>query len=106
MDVLLILIAVKAPARAYFAALLGVIGSAAGNVILFEMARLGVSRLVRIAERPGRFRLWFHRYGLVTVFIPAATPAAHPRKPSIASPVSTSTTRPPGYPRRINGRDH
>jgi membrane protein YqaA with SNARE-associated domain len=73
-DVLIILIAVKAQGRGYFAALLGVLGSALGNLILFEMARFGVRRFVKMAEEPGRFRTWFHRYGLVTVFIPAATP--------------------------------
>jgi len=73
-DAFIVLIAVKAHSRAYFAALLGVIGSAVGNYILFQMARLGVRRFVRMADEPGRFRRWFHRYGLVTVFIPAATP--------------------------------
>jgi membrane protein YqaA with SNARE-associated domain len=74
MDALIILIAVKASRRAYLAASLGILGSAAGNLILFQMARLGVRRLVREANQPGRFRLWFHRYGLATVFVPAATP--------------------------------
>jgi membrane protein YqaA with SNARE-associated domain len=74
MDVLIILIAVKASERAYLAAILGVLGSAAGNLILFQMARLGVRRLVRAADKPGRFHMWFHRYGLASVFIPAATP--------------------------------
>ncbi len=74
MDVLIILIAAKAPNRAYLAAGLGVAGSVIGNLILFAMARYGVTRLVRMAEHPGRFHRWFHRYGLVTVFIPAAVP--------------------------------
>jgi membrane protein YqaA with SNARE-associated domain len=74
MDVLIILIAVKASGRAYLAALLGVVGSAVGNLVLFQMARFGVRRFVRMTEQPGRFRRWFHRYGLVTVFMPAATP--------------------------------
>jgi membrane protein YqaA with SNARE-associated domain len=74
MDVLIILIAVKASGRAYLAALLGVLGSAVGNFVLFYMARYGVRRFVSMAEKPGRFRTWFHRYGLATVFIPAATP--------------------------------
>jgi membrane protein YqaA with SNARE-associated domain len=74
MDVLIILIAVRAPGRVYLAAGLGVIGSVIGNLILFALARYGVTRLVRMAEHPGRFHRWFHRYGLVTVFIPAAVP--------------------------------
>jgi membrane protein YqaA with SNARE-associated domain len=74
MDALIILIAVKAPERAYLAASMGVLGSIAGNVALFEMARFGVHRLVRETQKDGRFREWFHRYGLVTVFIPATVP--------------------------------
>jgi membrane protein YqaA with SNARE-associated domain len=77
MDALIILIAVKAPERAFFAASMGVLGSLGGNLALFEMARFGVSRFVReVANdgKPSRFREWFHRYGLVTVFIPAAVP--------------------------------
>jgi membrane protein YqaA with SNARE-associated domain len=74
MDVLIIVIAVKSPGHAYLAAGLGVAGSAIGNLILFAMARFGVSRFVRMAEQPGRFHHWFHHYGLATVFIPAAVP--------------------------------
>jgi membrane protein YqaA with SNARE-associated domain len=75
MDALIILIAVKAPQRAYLAAALGVLGSIGGNIALFEMARFGVARLVRETQQEkGRFREWFHRYGLLTVFIPAAVP--------------------------------
>jgi membrane protein DedA with SNARE-associated domain len=77
LDTLLIYIAVKTPHRAYFAASLAVAGSFGGNLILFEAARYGVRRFLRAVPEPGkpqRFRRWFHRYGLVTVFIPAATP--------------------------------
>ena len=74
MDVLIILISVKAPERAYIAASMGVLGSIGGNVALFEMARFGVRRFVRETRKHGRFREWFHRYGLITVFIPAAVP--------------------------------
>jgi membrane protein YqaA with SNARE-associated domain len=76
MDALIILIAVKAPQRAYVAASMGVLGSIGGNIALFEMARLGVGRFVsEVANgKSSRFRDWFERYGLVTVFIPAAVP--------------------------------
>ena len=77
MDALLILIAVKAPDRAYVAAALAIIGSVAGNLALFQAARYGVRRVIRAVPEPGkpqRFRAWFHRYGLITVFIPAAVP--------------------------------
>jgi membrane protein YqaA with SNARE-associated domain len=77
MDALLILIAVKAPQRAYFAASMAVVGSMVGNLLLFQAARYGVRRLTGAVPEPGkprRFRDWFNRYGLITVFIPAATP--------------------------------
>lgn len=76
MDALLILVAVKTPHRAYFTAFMAVLGSALGNVVLFLGARSGMRRLLR-PPKPGssqRFRTWFHRYGMLTVFIPAATP--------------------------------
>lgn len=75
MDALIILIAVKAPERAYLAAWMGVLGSIGGNIALLEMARFGVGRFVRETQQEkGRFREWFHRYGLLTVFLPAAVP--------------------------------
>ena len=77
MDALLILIAVKAPERAFLAASLAVLGSLIGNLLLFLAARYGVRRLVGKVPEPGkpqRFREWFSRYGLITVFIPTATP--------------------------------
>lgn len=74
LDALIILIAVKAPQRAYIAASMGVLGSIGGNIALFEMARFGVRRFVREAEKQGRLRQWFDRYGLVTVFVPATVP--------------------------------
>lgn len=65
------------PSHAYFTAFLAVLGSAGGNIFLFHAARQG-GRLLRKEEpQPGkrqRFREWFRRYGLVTVFVPAATP--------------------------------
>ena len=77
MDAMLILIAVKAPGNAYFAATMAVLGSMVGNVILFQAARYGVSCLTGKVPEPGKpqkFRRWFHQYGLLTVFVPAATP--------------------------------
>jgi membrane protein YqaA with SNARE-associated domain len=77
MDALLILIAVKAPGSAYFAATMAVLGSMIGNLSLFLAARYGVTRLTGNVPEPGkpsRFRRWFHQYGLLTVFVPAATP--------------------------------
>jgi membrane protein YqaA with SNARE-associated domain len=48
-----------------------------GNFALFHAARYGGKRFAREEAPDGRtrkFRLWFHRYGLLTVFIPSVTP--------------------------------
>lgn len=77
MDALLIFLAAKAPERALFAAAMAVIGSLAGNLALFLGIQHGSRLLIKTVPEPGkpqRFRDWFRRYGLVTVFIPAAIP--------------------------------
>jgi membrane protein YqaA with SNARE-associated domain len=66
-----------APHIAYLTALLAVLGSVIGNLVLFLAARQG-RRLMRKAEplpdKRRTFEHWFRRYGLLTVFIPAITP--------------------------------
>lgn len=77
MDALLIFIAVKAPQRAYFTALMAVLGSLGGNLALFLGVQHGSKLLVKTVPEPGkpqRFREWFRRYGLLTVFVPAVVP--------------------------------
>jgi membrane protein YqaA with SNARE-associated domain len=93
MDALVILVAVKAPSRAYFAASLGVLGSMIGNLVLFMAARKGARRFVRDVPHPGprRFRDWFDRYGLLTVFVPAAMPIPLPLKIFVVSAAVTRT---------------
>ena len=75
-DALLILIAAKAPGQAYHAAALAVVGSLAGNLALFQTARYGGQRLMQTSgqDEPGALSAWLRRYGLITVFVPAATP--------------------------------
>ena len=56
---------------------MAVLGSVGGNVALFLAAAPRRAPLLSRRPSPGkprRFREWFHRYGLVTVFIPALTP--------------------------------
>jgi membrane protein DedA with SNARE-associated domain len=75
-DILLLTISVETPQNAYGAALGATVGSMIGNLGLFTLARGGGRRWVKPPE-PGkqqRFRAWFHRYGLVTVFVPAVVP--------------------------------
>jgi len=77
MDGLLLVIGWKSPGNAYFSALLAIVGSSLGNIGLFWAARGGGRRWIRAVpkpDKPQRFRTWFHRYGLVTVFIPALFP--------------------------------
>jgi len=80
-DALLIGVAVRTPQNANLAAALAVLGSMGGNYLLFRAARYGGSRLIRDKEREvtagtrsEKFRQWFTRYGLLTVFVPAVVP--------------------------------
>lgn len=82
-DAWLVFMSVKEPERASLGAAVAVLGSVGGNVLLFLMARRGGRRFMERTESPGRartFRLWFHRYGLATVFIPALVPIPLPLK--------------------------
>ena len=79
MDAIVLLVAAETPERAWLAAALAVVGSVAGNIVLFAAARKG-RRWVRKEEaavapgEPGRFERWFREYGLVTIFVPAVVP--------------------------------
>src|SRR5262249_38368048 len=83
LDLLVTLLSVKQPAGAPAWVALAVIGSTAGNIVLFYVSRKSCERLMK-AEAPEsqrrRFRNWFNRYGLVTVFIPALIPIPMPMK--------------------------
>ena len=65
---------VKYPQYAYGTALLAVLGSLAGNIMLFQAARHGRRLFSKGDPAPGKFQKWFHRYGLFSVFVPAVTP--------------------------------
>ena len=87
-DALLILIAVQRPNLAWLCAGLAVIGSTAGNTILFWTAHRGGRRFMNTAAPAGsggRFREWFRRYGMVTVFVPALVPIPMPLKVFVIS---------------------
>ena len=88
MDALLLFVAWKTPDRAYLTAALAIAGSLIGNVGLFFAARGGGRRWVKAVSEPGkprRFREWFERYGLITVFIPATFPIPLPLKVFVIS---------------------
>ena len=76
-DALLITTSIVSPPKAYLAAFLATVGSLAGNLVLFTLARRGGTAYLErhtLSPRAGRFRAWFHQYGLITVFIPAFVP--------------------------------
>jgi membrane protein YqaA with SNARE-associated domain len=81
-DALVILLTVNRPELAVWWVALAVLSSCAGNIVLFYVARKGGQKLLSAQEsgRRRRFRQWFHRYGLVTVFIPALVPIPMPLK--------------------------
>ena len=76
-DLLLLGISVESvhtPWRAYLAALVALIGSLIGNVLLFQAAKHGRRLVSKKDAEPGKFQGWFRRYGLLTVFVPAVVP--------------------------------
>ena len=94
MDALVIVVAAKAPSRAVLAASMGVLGSLIGNLVLFLGARAGARRFVKDVPAPGdkrRFREWFERYGLLTIFIPAMLPIPLPLKVFVISAAALGT---------------
>jgi membrane protein YqaA with SNARE-associated domain len=63
--------------------LYAVVGSLAGSLILFGIARKGGEAFLakQLSTRRGkRLHSWFEQYGLVTVFIPAVSPIPLPMK--------------------------
>jgi membrane protein YqaA with SNARE-associated domain len=93
-DALLILISVERPSVAWLCAGLAVAGSTAGNIMLFWTAHKGGRRFMNKAAPDGRgakFREWFKRYGMVTVFVPALMPIPMPLKLFVISAGVTGT---------------
>jgi membrane protein DedA with SNARE-associated domain len=76
-DALVVFLAAQLPAQAMWLATVAVIGSVAGNFILFLIARRGGRAFLdkrSTSARAKRFRHWFDRYGLSTVFVAALVP--------------------------------
>jgi membrane protein YqaA with SNARE-associated domain len=76
-DALLLVLAIARPREAMLCAILATIGSMIGSVIFYEITKRGGEKfLIKYASGAGgtRFRVWFARYGLITVFIPALLP--------------------------------
>ena len=76
-DVLLLFITAARPQDAVLTAALAVVGSLAGSMFFFEVLRRGGEKFLArhtASGRGQRFRAWFLRYGMITVFIPAFLP--------------------------------
>lgn len=87
-DLMLILTAITNPDLGWTTAALAIIGSAIGCMILFFIARKGGKAYLERhtgSPRAVRFRRWFERYGLLTVFIPVMVPIPLPVKVFVLS---------------------
>lgn len=87
-DALIVATSAASPESATLVTLLAVGGSLLGNLVLFSIARTGGRRYLERhlrAERARRFHQWFHRYGLLTVFIPGLVPIPLPMKVFVIS---------------------
>src|SRR5262245_41522477 len=76
-DALLLLVCIARPDSAFVAAALAVLGCLAGSLVFHQIIRSGGERILARYITTGRgltFRMWFQRYGLVTVFISALLP--------------------------------
>jgi len=76
-DWLLVGMAIARPQDAWLCAAMAVLGSILGTSVFFEVMRRGGEAVLAkytSSERGKKFREWFQRYGLVTVFIPALVP--------------------------------
>jgi membrane protein DedA with SNARE-associated domain len=82
-DVLITAVAALEPTRAYFIAALATLGSLAGSLFMFYLARRGGQLYLDKHTSGGhgaKFKEWFRRYGLITIFIPALLPIPLPLK--------------------------
>ncbi len=76
-DWLLVGMAIARPDDAALCAAMAVIGSLIGTAAFFDVMRRGGEKLLAkytSSERGAKFRIWFQKYGLLTVFIPALVP--------------------------------
>lgn len=97
LDALVIFLSAQTPLHAWWFAGIAVIGSTFGNVILFLTSRRGGRKFLEKSASPGRakrFREWFQRYGLITVFVPALMPIPMPLKLFVISAGALRTSFP------------
>lgn len=76
-DALLLVLAIARPQEAMLCAALATVGSLIGSLIFYEITRKGGEKFLMkytSGAHGTRFREWFARYGLITIFIPALLP--------------------------------
>ena len=76
-DALLLLVTIARPEYALLCAGLGILGSLAGSLVFYQVMRTGGDKFLlryTLSGRGARFRAWFQRYGMMTVFIAALLP--------------------------------
>jgi membrane protein DedA with SNARE-associated domain len=76
-DFVLLALAAARPADAALMALMAIVGSLSGSVVFYEITRRGGEKILArytLSGRGARFRVWFQRYGLATVFVSALLP--------------------------------
>jgi membrane protein DedA with SNARE-associated domain len=76
-DALVVFLATRLPNDAVWLSFVAVLGSVLGNFVLFLLARRGGKAFLEkrsTSKRAQRFRRWFDRYGLSTVFVAALVP--------------------------------
>jgi membrane protein YqaA with SNARE-associated domain len=76
-DVLVVYLANRMPDQVLWLTTVAVLGSVIGNLFLFFIARRGGQIFLEkraTSSRSKKFRRWFERYGLATVFVSALVP--------------------------------
>jgi membrane protein YqaA with SNARE-associated domain len=76
-DALVVAVAAIDHSKAYWAAAAAIVGSVAGSLFLFFLARKGGEAYLHrhtLSSRGQHLRAWFLEYGLLTVFVPAFVP--------------------------------
>ncbi|MCW5966288.1 MAG: VTT domain-containing protein [Bryobacterales bacterium] len=86
-DALIVAVVLHSPGLGMLTLAGAIVGSLAGNVVLYTIARKGgqayLDRLTS-GRRGQRFRRWFDEYGLITVFVPAVSVIPMPLKAFVA----------------------
>jgi membrane protein YqaA with SNARE-associated domain len=76
-DVLIVYLANRMPEQLLWLTFVAVLGSVTGNLFLYAIARRGGQMFLEkraSSPRARKFRHWFDRYGLATVFVSALVP--------------------------------